>query len=139
MDCSPPGSFVHGILQARVLEWIVMPPPEDFSNPGIEPTSLTSPVLAGGFFTTSATWEAHTYYTHTHTYYTATVHTHTPCIPHHTHTIRTDHTHRNIPLAPSQTVRAGCPGRIQCPVDSRQREGSEEEGADPDHWHSFTP
>ena len=27
-------------------------------NPGIEPTSLTSPALAGGFFTTSATWEA---------------------------------------------------------------------------------
>ena len=25
MDCSLPGSFVHGILQARILEWIVMP------------------------------------------------------------------------------------------------------------------
>ena len=25
MDCSPPGSSVHGILQARVLEWIAMP------------------------------------------------------------------------------------------------------------------
>ena len=25
MDCSPPGSFVHGILQARVLEWVAMP------------------------------------------------------------------------------------------------------------------
>ena len=22
MDCSPPGSFVHGILQARILEWV---------------------------------------------------------------------------------------------------------------------
>ena len=31
--------------------------PVDLPNPGIEPTSLTSPVLAGGFFTTSATWE----------------------------------------------------------------------------------
>ena len=25
MDCSPPGSFVHGILQARILEWVAMP------------------------------------------------------------------------------------------------------------------
>ena len=25
MDCSPPGSFVHGILQVRILEWVAMP------------------------------------------------------------------------------------------------------------------
>ena len=25
MDCSPPGSSVHGILQARILEWVPMP------------------------------------------------------------------------------------------------------------------
>ena len=25
IDCSPPGSSVHGILQARILEWIAMP------------------------------------------------------------------------------------------------------------------
>ena len=25
MDCTPPGSFVHGILQARILEWVAMP------------------------------------------------------------------------------------------------------------------
>ena len=36
------------------LPW---PPPEDRSNPGIEPVSLMSPALAGGFLTTSATWE----------------------------------------------------------------------------------
>ena len=29
----------------------------DFANPGIEPTSLTSPALIGGLFTTSANWE----------------------------------------------------------------------------------
>ena len=34
------------------------PPPGDLPNPGIEPRSLMSPALAGGFFTTSATWEA---------------------------------------------------------------------------------
>ena len=35
----------------------VMPPPGDHSHPGIEPAPLTSPAVAGGFFTTSATWE----------------------------------------------------------------------------------
>ena len=34
------------------------PPPGDRPNPGIKPVSLMSPALAGGFFTTSATWEA---------------------------------------------------------------------------------
>ena len=35
------------------------PPPGDLPNPGIEPMSLKSPALAGGFITTSVTWEAH--------------------------------------------------------------------------------
>ena len=34
------------------------PPLGDLPDPGIEPTSLTSPALVGGFFTTSTTWEA---------------------------------------------------------------------------------
>ena len=34
------------------------PSPGDLLNPGIEPTSHTSPITAGRFFTTSATWEA---------------------------------------------------------------------------------
>ena len=34
------------------------PPPGNLPDPGIEPMSLTSLALAGGFFTTSATWEA---------------------------------------------------------------------------------
>ena len=58
MDYSPPGSSVHEILQARRLEWVAMPPPGDLPDPGIEPTSLMSLALAGGFFTTGATWEA---------------------------------------------------------------------------------
>ena len=33
------------------------PTPGDLSDPGIEPASLASPALAGGFFTTSTTWE----------------------------------------------------------------------------------
>ena len=36
----------------------------DLPNPGIEPVSLTSLALAGGFFTTSATWEATLVYNH---------------------------------------------------------------------------
>ena len=61
VDCSPPGSSVHGILQARRLEWsgLHAPPPGDLPNPGFEPKSLLSPALAGGFFTTGATWETH--------------------------------------------------------------------------------
>ena len=56
-DCSPPGSSVHGILQAKILEWVACPPSGDFPDPGSELPSLTSPELAGGFFTTTATWE----------------------------------------------------------------------------------
>ena len=59
MDCSLPGPSVHGILQARILEWIAISSPGDLPDPGIEPMSLTSPALAGRFFTTSASWEAH--------------------------------------------------------------------------------
>ena len=36
---SPPGSSVHGILQARILEWVACPPPADLSDPGIKPGS----------------------------------------------------------------------------------------------------
>ena len=49
MDCSPPGSSVHGILQARVLEWVFLSP-GDLPDPGMEPVSILSPVLAGRLF-----------------------------------------------------------------------------------------
>ena len=39
MDCSPPASSVHGILQARILEWLPFPSPEGLPDPGIEPWS----------------------------------------------------------------------------------------------------
>ena len=58
IDCSPPGFFVHGILQTRIRSGLPCPYPGDLPNPGIEPSSLTSPEMAGRFFTTSATWEA---------------------------------------------------------------------------------
>ena len=56
MDCSPSGSSVHEILQARILEWVVIPPPGELPEPGIEPKFLMSPAVPGRFFTTSATW-----------------------------------------------------------------------------------
>ena len=45
MSSNLPGSSVHGILQARILEWVAMPPPGDFPSPGFEPASLASPAL----------------------------------------------------------------------------------------------
>ena len=48
MDCILPGSFVHGILQARIPEWVAMPFSRASSWPGIEPTPLTSPALGSG-------------------------------------------------------------------------------------------
>ena len=38
MDCSPPGSSVHGISQTRMLERVDIPSPGDLPDPGIEPT-----------------------------------------------------------------------------------------------------
>ena len=57
MGCSQPDSSVHVILQARILEWVAMSSSRESSDPEIKPTYLKSPVLAGGFFTTSTTWE----------------------------------------------------------------------------------
>ena len=37
MDCSPPGSSAHGILQARILEWVAIPFSRDLPNREIEP------------------------------------------------------------------------------------------------------
>ena len=39
MDCSPSGSSIHGILQARLLEWVAIPFSSNLANPGIEPGS----------------------------------------------------------------------------------------------------
>ena len=39
MDCSPPGSSVHAILQARILEWVAIPFSRGSPDPGIEPRS----------------------------------------------------------------------------------------------------
>ena len=47
MDYSPPGSSVHDISQARILEWLSFPSPEYLPHSGNKPLS---PALAGRFF-----------------------------------------------------------------------------------------
>ena len=55
MDCSPPGSSVHGTLQARILEWVAIP----FCRGSSQPRDQTQvSCIAGGFFTIWATKEA---------------------------------------------------------------------------------
>ena len=52
------GSSVHGVLQQERWTGLPCPRPGHLPDPGMEPVSLKAPALAGGFFTTSATWEA---------------------------------------------------------------------------------
>ena len=47
-----------GFSKQEYWNGLQRPPSEDLPDPGIEPMSLESSALAGGFFTTSATWEA---------------------------------------------------------------------------------
>ena len=56
MDCSLPGSSVHGIPQARILECITISSSRDLLHRGTEPKS--SPASAGSFFIASTTWKA---------------------------------------------------------------------------------
>ena len=58
MDCSLPGASVHGILQARILEWVAMPSSSGSSPARDELTSFRSRALATRVFTTSTTWKA---------------------------------------------------------------------------------
>ena len=50
-----------GFFRQEHWSGLPCPPPGDLLDPGIEPESLTSPAFAGGFFTTSANWEAHSF------------------------------------------------------------------------------
>ena len=51
MDHSPPGSSVHGILQARILEWVAMPSSRGSSQPRNQTHVSCVSCIAGGFFT----------------------------------------------------------------------------------------
>ena len=61
MDCSPPGSSVHGILQARTREWVAYLFSRASSQPSIKSTSVMSLALSDTFFTISTTWETQVY------------------------------------------------------------------------------
>ena len=50
MDHNPLDSSVCGMSQASILDQVAFPSPDDLLNPGIEPVSLTSHVLAHEFF-----------------------------------------------------------------------------------------
>ena len=54
MDYSLQGSYIHGIFQARILEWVAISYSRESFWPRDEPASLSSPALAGGFFTTAS-------------------------------------------------------------------------------------
>ena len=58
MHCSPPDSSVHGILQAKILEWATMPSSRWYSQTR-DGTQVSR--VAGGFFTIWATREAHVF------------------------------------------------------------------------------
>ena len=58
-DCSPPGSSVQGVLQARILEWVAIPSSKGSSQPRDQiHVSCGSCIGRSGFFTTKATWES---------------------------------------------------------------------------------
>ena len=52
VDCSPPGSSVHGMFQARILESVPLPPSRGCFQHREGTCTSASPALAGGFFTT---------------------------------------------------------------------------------------
>ena len=51
VDCSPPGSSVHGILQTRIVKWIAMPFSKGSSQPGSRDRVSCISDIAGRFFT----------------------------------------------------------------------------------------
>ena len=58
VDVAHQAPLSMGFSRQEYRSGLSCPPPGDLPDPGIEPVSLTSPALAGGFFTTKATWEA---------------------------------------------------------------------------------
>ena len=61
MDCSLQAPLSMDSNRQENWSGLPCPPPGDLPDSGIEPRSLMSPALSGGFFTTSTTWEAQSY------------------------------------------------------------------------------
>ena len=55
-DCSPPGSFILGLLQARILEWVAIPFSREFSR-SRDRTCISC--VGRQILYRQATWEAH--------------------------------------------------------------------------------
>ena len=61
VDYSPPGSSVHGILHARILEWVAMPSSRASSQPGNRTHSSYVSCTGRWILYPCATWEAPSY------------------------------------------------------------------------------
>ena len=57
MDCRPPGSSVHGIFQARILEWVAISYSRESSQPRDQIHLSDVSCITGGFFTTESPGE----------------------------------------------------------------------------------
>ena len=69
MDSSPPGSSVHGILQARILEWVAISYSRDLPDSRIKPTSIPCVSCTGRQILYHCTTHPHMHtHTHTHTH-----------------------------------------------------------------------
>ena len=56
MNCTSPGSSVHGILHEGILEWVAMPSSRGSSRPRDQTCASYFHLKKGGFFPTSATY-----------------------------------------------------------------------------------
>ena len=57
MDCSPPGCSVHGIFQARVLQWVVIPFSKAYTLRKQIETDTYIPLFSAALFTIARTWK----------------------------------------------------------------------------------
>ena len=117
MDCSLPGSSVHGILQARILEWVAIPFSRGIfltqgSNLGLLHCWLVlyclshqgRPTHLGD--THIKPYATHNKHTHTHTPHTAHTHVYRPCCTHTPHTPCACSAH-GVPLHPLRSASLG--------------------------------
>ena len=92
MNCSPPGSSIHGIFQARILEQVAISYSRESSEPS-DRTGISWVSCIGGWIV----YQFHhlgSLHTHTHTHTHIHTHTHTHTYTHtHTHTYTHTHTH----------------------------------------------
>ena len=91
MDCNLPDSSVHGILQAKIMEWVAISFFGGLPDLGIEPVC---PALAGGFFTTKPPGKPH---------------------PHRYHELKSIHPTDNVPIVVTISLARPCSGAA-CPA-----------------------